>query len=181
MARFETSTPQLLVPDLLLKDPRTPLAALPRLRALTLHTTSHRYGRGATALAVALVALQMVTGQTPRVTTAHRAHAPFHLRQGQLLGARVTLRGRALFRFLDQLTTLTLPRRRDWRGLPPGAVSSAGTLGLGLPQLLAFPPLHAHVEWFGDLEGADVHLATTAPHAPAVRLLASGYQLPLAR
>ena len=82
----------------------------------------------AKALDAALGDLTTITGQKPIVTKAKRSIAQFHVRTGNSIGAKVTLRGERMWDFLDRLTTLALPRIRDFRGMPGQVVRWAGQL-----------------------------------------------------
>ena len=95
----------------------------------------------AKALDAALGDLTLITGQKPIVTKAKRSIAQFRLRTGNTIGAKVTLRGERMWDFLDRLTTLALPRIRDFRGIPSKSFDGRGNYSLGLREQLAFPEI----------------------------------------
>lgn len=83
--------------------------------------------------------LGVITGQKPIVTRARTSVAGFKLRKGDPIGCKVTLRGRRMYEFLDRLLSVTLPRVRDFRGLPETAFDDAGNYTLGLNEQSVFP------------------------------------------
>ena len=83
--------------------------------------------------------LGVITGQKPIVTRARTSVAGFKLRKGDPIGCKVTLRGRRMYEFLDRLLSVTLPRVRDFRGLPETAFDEAGNYTLGLNEQSVFP------------------------------------------
>ena len=85
----------------------------------------------AKALDAALGDMTLITGQKPIVTKAKRSIAQFRLRTGNTIGAKVTLRGERMWDFLDRLTTLALPRIRDFRGIPSKSFDGRGNYSLG--------------------------------------------------
>jgi large subunit ribosomal protein L5 len=122
-------------------------------------------GRGealsnAKALDAALGDLTSITGQKPIVTKAKRSIAQFRLRTGNTIGAKVTLRGERMWDFLDRLTTLALPRIRDFRGVPGKSFDGRGNYSLGLREQLAFPEID--YDKVDRLRGLEISIVTTA-------------------
>jgi large subunit ribosomal protein L5 len=104
--------------------------------------------------------LALVTGQKPIVTKAKRSIAQFRLRTGNTVGAKVTLRGERMWDFLDRLTTLALPRIRDFRGVPARSFDGRGNYTLGLREQLAFPEID--YDKVDRLRGLEISIVTTA-------------------
>jgi large subunit ribosomal protein L5 len=90
----------------------------------------------------AVSAMTEITGQKPIRCKAKKSVANFRVREGMDLGAKVTLRGRRMYEFLDRLISLALPRVRDFRGLKPNAFDGNGNYSLGLTEQLVFPELN---------------------------------------
>jgi len=90
----------------------------------------------------AINALSEITGQKPFRCKAKKSVAAFRVREGMDLGAKVTLRGRRMYEFLDRLISLALPRVRDFRGLKSNAFDGNGNYSLGLNEQLVFPELN---------------------------------------
>lgn len=103
--------------------------------------------------------LAVVTGQKPLVTKAKKSIAGFKLRQGQAIGAKVTLRGDRMWEFLDRLLTLALPRIRDFRGLPP-TMDGRGNFTLGVNEQLIFPEID--YDEITKVRGMHITVVTTA-------------------
>ena len=114
----------------------------------------------AKALDAALGDLTLITGQKPIVTKAKRSIAQFRLRTGNSIGAKVTLRGERMWDFLDRLTTLVLPRIRDFRGIPGKSFDGRGNYTLGLREQLAFPEID--YDKVDRLRGLEISIVTTA-------------------
>ncbi len=104
--------------------------------------------------------LTIITGQKPIVTRAKRSIAQFRVRTGNPIGAKVTLRGERMWDFLDRLTTLALPRLRDFRGIPDKSFDGRGNYSLGLREQLAFPEID--YDKVDRLRGLEISIVTTA-------------------
>ena len=90
--------------------------------------------------------LTTITGQRPVVTKARKSIANFKLREGQPIGAHVTLRGDRMWEFMDRLLSVSLPRIRDFRGLSPKQFDGSGNYTFGLTEQVVFPEIgRAHV------------------------------------
>jgi large subunit ribosomal protein L5 len=104
--------------------------------------------------------LAQITGQRPMVTKAKRSIAGFKVREGQSIGAKVTLRGDRMWEFLDRLISVALPRIRDFRGLAPTGFDGHGNFTLGLTEQLVFPEID--YDQIEKVRGMDVTVVTTA-------------------
>ena len=104
--------------------------------------------------------LTMITGQKPIVMKAKRSIAQFHVRTGNPIGLKVTLRGQRMWDFLERLTLLTLPRIRDFRGIPSKSFDGRGNYTLGMREQIAFPEID--YDKVDRLRGLEVSIVTTA-------------------
>ena len=95
--------------------------------------------KDARLLDAAVADLATITGQRPVITKARKSVAGFKLREGQAIGAKVTLRGDRMWEFLDRLIAIAIPRIRDFRGLNGRAFDGNGNYTLGLTEQLIFP------------------------------------------
>lgn len=86
--------------------------------------------------------LSLITGQKPVETRARKSVAGFHLRKGDKIGLKVTLRGRRMYEFLDRLISVAIPRIRDFRGLSRGGFDHGGNYNLGLTEQTVFPEIN---------------------------------------
>jgi large subunit ribosomal protein L5 len=111
-------------------------------------------------LEAALADLTVITGQKPVVTKARKSIAGFKLREGQEIGAKVTLRGDYMWEFLDRLLALALPRIRDFRGLSPDAFDGHGNYTMGVTEQLIFPEVD--YDKVAKVRGMDITVVTTA-------------------
>jgi large subunit ribosomal protein L5 len=129
-------------------------------------------------LDAALADLEVISGQKPVVTKARKSIAGFKLREGQSIGAKVTLRGDRMWEFLDRLVTLALPRIRDFRGLDSNAFDGHGNYTLGVTEQLIFPEID--YDKVLKVRGMDITVVTTAQNDDDGRalLMALGFPFP---
>jgi large subunit ribosomal protein L5 len=104
--------------------------------------------------------LALITGQRPEIRRARKSIAQFKLREGMPIGARVTLRGDRLWEFLDRLTSIALPRIRDFRGLSPKQFDGAGNYTFGLAEQSVFHEID--VDKIDRPRGMDITVVTSA-------------------
>jgi large subunit ribosomal protein L5 len=133
---------------------------VPRLSKIVVNIGLGEALTNAKAIDAAVGDLATITGQRPVVTRARRSIAQFRLRTGNPIGAVVTLRGQRMWDFLDRLTTLALPRIRDFRGVPSRSFDGRGNYSLGLREQLAFPEID--YDKVDRLRGLEISIVTTA-------------------
>ena len=104
--------------------------------------------------------LALITGQQPIEVKAKKSVANFKLREGQAIGAKVTLRRDKMYDFLDKLISISLPRVRDFRGINPNSFDGRGNYSLGIKEQLIFPEIKYDDVDF--LHGMDITIVTTA-------------------
>jgi large subunit ribosomal protein L5 len=117
----------------------------------------------------AIADLRTITGQQPRINRAKKSIASFHLREGQAIGAKVTLRGDRMWEFLDRLLSTALPRVRDFRGINPNSFDGRGNYSLGLSEQLIFPEIE--YDKVDRTRGMDITFVTTAETDEGARAL----------
>ncbi len=133
---------------------------VPRLSKIVVNIGLGEALTNAKAIDAAVGDMALITGQKPVVTKAKRSIAQFHLRAGNSVGAKVTLRGERMWDFMDRLTTLALPRIRDFRGIPSKSFDGRGNYSLGLREQLAFPEID--YDKVDRLRGLEISIVTTA-------------------
>jgi large subunit ribosomal protein L5 len=133
---------------------------VPRLEKIVVNIGLGEALTNAKAIDAAVKDLAQITGQKPIVTRAKRSIAQFRVRTGNSIGAKATLRGARMWDFLDRLTTLALPRIRDFRGTPARSFDGRGNYSLGLREQLAFPEID--YDKIDRLRGLEVSIVTTA-------------------
>ena len=121
------------------------------------------------ALEAAVSDLTLITGQKPVMNKARKSIANFKLREGRLIGAKVTLRGERMWAFLDRLVNTALPRVRDFRGVSANAFDGRGNYTLGLHDQLIFPEIE--YDKIDKLRGMEVTIVTTAKNDDEARML----------
>ena len=104
--------------------------------------------------------LATISGQKPYVTKAKKSVANFKLREGMVIGAKVTLRGEVMYEFVDRLFNMALPRVRDFRGISANAFDGRGNYALGVKEQLIFPEIE--YDKIDKVRGMDIVFVTTA-------------------
>jgi len=133
---------------------------IPRLEKIVVNIGLGEALTNAKAIDAATGDIAAITGQKPIVTRAKRSIAQFRLRTGNPVGAKVTLRGERMWDFLERLTVLSLPRIRDFRGIPAKSFDGRGNYSLGLREQLAFPEID--YDKVDRLRGLEISIVTTA-------------------
>jgi large subunit ribosomal protein L5 len=123
--------------------------------------------------------LTIITGQKPVMTKARKSIANFKLREGRLIGTKVTLRGDRMWAFLDRLMSTALPRVRDFRGVSPNAFDGRGNYTLGLRDQLIFPEIE--YDKIDKLRGMEVTIVTTAKDDDQARALLQLLGMPFSK
>ncbi len=113
--------------------------------------------------------LTTITGQKPVVTKARKSIANFKLREGQPIGAHVTLRGDRMWEFMDRLLSISLPRIRDFRGLSPKQFDGSGNYTFGLTEQVVFPEIQQ--DKLDRVRGMDITIVTSAKNDDEGRAL----------
>ncbi len=120
--------------------------------------------------------LELITGQKPVVTKARNSIAGFKLREGQSIGAKVTLRGEKMYDFMEKLIKVSLPRVRDFRGVSRTAFDGKGNYTLGIKEQLIFPEIE--YDNILKIRGMDVVFVTTANTNDEALELLSAFGMP---
>ncbi len=104
--------------------------------------------------------ISQITGQKPIICRAKKAIANFKLREGNIIGVKVTLRGETMYEFLDRFFNIALPRVRDFRGINPNSFDGRGNYSVGIKEQLIFPEIE--YEKIDAIRGMDINFVTTA-------------------
>ncbi len=120
--------------------------------------------------------LELIAGQKPVITKAKKSIAGFKLREGQAIGVKVTLRGEAMYNFIEKLIKVALPRVRDFRGVSPKAFDGFGNYTLGIKEQIIFPEIN--YDDIVKLRGMDIVFVTTAETNEEAFDLLSGFGMP---
>ena len=120
--------------------------------------------------------LATITGQKPQVTKSRKSIAQFKLREGQPIGAHVTIRGDRMWEFADRLLSISLPRIRDFRGLSPKQFDGKGNYTFGLTEQVVFPEIEQ--DKVDRPRGMDITIVTTAKNDDEGRALLKALGFP---
>ncbi|MGI8796616.1 MAG: 50S ribosomal protein L5 [Acidimicrobiia bacterium] len=155
--RYETEARPALQQELGLRN----VMQVPRLEKIILNTGVGAASQpgGQSLLDGAVADLTVITGQKPALTRAKKSIANFKLREGQPIGAKVTLRGDRMWEFLDRLVSLTIPRMRDFRGMSPDSFDGHGNYTFGVTEQLIFPEID--YDNIDTVRGMDITIVTT--------------------
>ena len=120
-------------------------------------------------LDAAVADMRVITGQQPMICRARKSIAGFHIREGQAIGCKVTLRGDRMWEFLDRLLSIALPRVRDFRGIPTTSFDGRGNYTLGITEQLIFPEIE--YDKVDRTRGMDITFVTTAEDNESAKAL----------
>ena len=152
---------------------------VPRLEKIVINMGVGKATQQPSLLEGAVADLTQITGQKPLVTKARRSIAAFKLRQGNSIGAKVTLRGDRMWEFLDRLISIAIPRVRDFRGLPSNAFDGRGNYTFGVDEQLIFPEID--YDKVDTARGMDITIVTTAKDNAGGRALLDAFGFPFRR
>jgi len=151
---------------------------VPRVTKVTLNMGVGEAKTDAKALDAALEELTIIAGQQAQVRRAKKSIASFKLREGMPVGARVTLRGTRMYEFLDRLTSIALPRIRDFRGLDPESFDGRGNYSIGIREQIIFPEID--YDKVPSIRGLDIAITTSAETDDQGRALLGALGMPFA-
>jgi large subunit ribosomal protein L5 len=152
---------------------------VPRLEKIVVNMGVGRATQQPSLLEGAVRDLTQITGQKPMVTKAKQSIAGFKLREGNSIGAKVTLRGDRMWEFFDRLVSLAIPRIRDFRGLPPTGFDGRGNYTFGVTEQLIFPEID--YDKVDATRGMDITIVTTARTNAEGRALLDAFGFPFRR
>ena len=152
---------------------------VPRLEKIVLNMGVGKATQQPSLLEGALRDLEQIAGQKPVVTKAKKSIAGFKLREGNSIGAKVTLRGDRMWEFFDRLVSLAIPRIRDFRGLNPDSFDGRGNYTFGITEQLIFPEID--YDKVDTSRGMDITIVTTARTNAEGRALLDAFGFPFRR
>lgn len=133
---------------------------VPRLSKIVLNTSIKDAIQNSKLIDAAAKELTLIAGQKAVVTRARKSIANFKLREGMPIGAKVTLRGRQMWEFFDRLTSVAMPRIRDFRGLNPNGFDGRGNYNMGILEQIIFPEIN--YDDIKRINGMNITFVTTA-------------------
>lgn len=158
--RLHTKYVKEVIPALMKKNGFKNVNAVPKIDKVIINICLGDCKDNTKSFTAAVEEIGLITGQKPVVTKAKKSISNFKLREGQRLGAKVTLRGQHMYEFLDKLISVALPRVRDFQGISPKSFDKFGNYALGIKEQLVFPEIS--YEKIEKVRGFDVCIVTTA-------------------
>jgi len=149
---------------------------IPRLEKIVLNTSLKEAVQNVKVLETAAEELSLITGQKAQIRRARKSIANFKLRENVAIGARVTLRGRRMWEFLDRLINISLPRVRDFRGINPRGFDGRGNYSFGVTEQIIFPEIN--YDRVNKVTGMNLSFVTTATNDDEGRALLRYLGLP---
>lgn len=165
--------------EFILKKNYTNILEIPKITKITINTSSKVIVNDRKYVIPALVALEMITGQKMKSTFAKKSISAFKCRENQLIGCSVSLKGILMYAFLEKMTKLILPRSRHYSGVFLKNFDRKGNYTFGIQNLLLFPELESHFEFFEYMKGIDVTIVTSAKNKKEAAVLLSCLQFPI--
>jgi large subunit ribosomal protein L5 len=165
-----------IVPGLMKRFNYKSVMEVPRLEKIALNVGVGQATQDAKLLETAVQELEAVTGQKAAVTKAKKAISNFKLRQGISIGARVTLRGKQMYEFLDRLISIAMPQIRDFRGVSDRSFDGRGNYTLGVKEQIIFREIDA--DKVTRISGMDITFVTTANTDLEAMELLKGFGMP---
>ena len=151
-----------VVPALMKEFSLANVMQVPKLEKIVLNIGLGEALDNPKAMDAAVADIMSITGQKPVITKAKKSIANFKLREGRLIGAKVTLRGEKMWAFIDRVSNIALPLLRDFRGVSGDSFDGRGTYTLGLQEQLIFPEIE--YDKIDKVRGMEITIVTSAPN-----------------
>ncbi|MCI8435131.1 MAG: 50S ribosomal protein L5 [Clostridia bacterium] len=165
-----------IVPALIKEKGYTNVHQVPKLEKIILNMRLGDIKDNAKSVQLAQAELEAIAGQKAIVTRAKKSVANFKLREGQVIGVKVTLRGDRMYEFLDRLISIALPRVRDFRGISGKSFDGRGNYAMGVKEQIIFPEIA--YETVEKVRGFDVCVVTSAPNDDEAKALLVKFGMP---
>ena len=149
-----------IIPSLTKKHGYNTVMEVPKLVKIVINMGVGDAAQNSKMLEAAVKDLTVIAGQKPVIRKAKKSIAGFKIREGQSIGCKVTLRGEAMYNFMDKLVSIALPRVRDFRGVSPRAFDGRGNYTLGIKEQLIFSEID--YDSVVKVRGMDIVFVTTA-------------------
>ena len=176
MSTFKELYNKEITDSLMKKFNYTSKMQVPRLEKIVINMGVGEAAHDSKFIEAAVKDLEQIAGQKPVITKARESIAGFKLREGQTIGAKVTLRGENMYNFMEKLIKISLPRVRDFRGVSKTAFDGKGNYTLGVKEQIIFPEIE--YDQILKLRGMDIVFVTTAKTNEEAFELLSGFGMP---
>ena len=179
MSRFSEKYKSEVAPALMKKFEYKSVMQIPKLDKIVVNVGAGDCKDNSKAMDAILKDLGAITGQKAITCKAKKSVANFKLREGMVIGAKVTLRGAKMYEFMDRLFNIALPRVRDFRGINPNSFDGRGNYSMGIKEQLIFPEIE--YDKIEKLRGMDIIMVTTAETDEEAKELLTLMGAPFAR
>ena len=179
MARLQEAYQKDIAAQLMTKFGYKSVMQIPKLEKVVVSISSGEAKDNAKIVDAIVGDLTKITGQKPVLCRARKSVANFKLREGMVLGAKVTLRGEKMYEFVDRLFSLALPRVRDFRGINANSFDGRGNYSMGIKEQLIFPEIE--YDKIDKIRGMDICFITTAKTDEEARELLTLMGAPFAK
>ena len=176
MARLKQQYQENIVPKLMEKFGYKSIMQVPRIEKITLNMGVGEAVADKKVMEFAVGDMQKIAGQKAIVTYARKSVAGFKIRDGWPIGCKVTLRRERMYEFLDRLINISIPRIRDFRGLPAKSFDGRGNFNMGVKEQIIFPEID--YDKIDTLRGMDITITTSARNDDEGRALLEGFNFP---
>ncbi|MGB9332222.1 MAG: 50S ribosomal protein L5 [Steroidobacteraceae bacterium] len=176
MARLQQVYRETIVPKLRSDLKIDNVMQVPRISKITVNMGVGEAVADKKVMDAAVADLTKITGQKPLITKSRKAIASFKIRAGLPIGAKVTLRGKRMYEFLDRLISIAMPRIRDFRGVSPRSFDGQGNYSLGVKEQIIFPEIQ--YDQVDQIRGMDITITTTATDDRHGRALLEAFNFP---
>lgn len=166
-----------MVPELQARFQYANVMQVPRIEKITLNMGLGEALKNKNVLQTAVDEMTTIAGQRAVITYARKSEAAFKIREGWPIGAKVTLRRKRMYDFLDRLISVAIPRIRDFRGLSNKSFDGRGNYSFGVREQIVFPEID--YDKVDALRGMDIAISTTAPTDEEAEVLLRAFGFPL--
>lgn len=176
LARLQKHYRETVAPELMKKFGYKSPMQVPRITKVTLNMGVGEAVADRKVMDSAVDDLSKIAGQKPVITKARKAIAGFKIREGQPIGAMVTLRGVRMYEFIDRFVTVALPRVRDFRGISGRSFDGRGNYNIGVKEQIIFPEIE--YDKVDALRGLNISITTTAKTDEEAKALLQAFRFP---
>ena len=171
MARLKEAYVNEVAPQMMKKFGYKSVMQIPKLDKVVINVACGDAIQNSKVLDAIVSDIRTITGQQPVLCKAKKSVANFKLREGMVIGVKVTLRGEKMYEFIDRFFNLALPRVRDFRGINPNAFDGRGNYSIGIKEQLIFPEIE--YDKIDKVRGMDICFVTTSKTDEEARELLS--------
>jgi large subunit ribosomal protein L5 len=176
MARLREEFEKRIKPALMDKFSYKSVMQVPKIEKIVINMGVGEASQDRKKIDGAISDMTRIAGQKPVVTRAKRAIATYKLREGMVVGCKVTLRNERAYEFLDRLVTIALPRVRDFRGISGKSFDGNGNYAMGLKEQIVFPEID--YDQVDQIRGMDIIICTSAKNDTEAKALLKHFNMP---